>query len=262
MLQANRPSTGGVLHFCHDNDASQRNFVRKLNADYAKRLAKAADKVFAEAYVRICLPNDLAIFCVTDAVAQLKKGGYLTKNVKFHAKKAQAIIKKYEEALAHTLSKTGVFQYFMDFSDEYHEKMQKHVFLLRMALKSFLDRHGEKDSDIKSYAVLANVMLSVAVIQFDAFWNTHTAQGVDLRQDFAIGRLQGVFSAWRSAVEGIPFITTEDPQTDKNVNLGVEVLLRQINNTDTINGAGAHALELNPDRLEIIEKKKLEYGEI
>lgn len=244
-----------VLRVNYDNVRSQRDFVRNLNIDYAQRLAKVADRVFAEAYVRICLPNDLAIFCLTDAVSKLRQGGYLTRNVKHHAMRAQEAVRKYEKALAATLSRRQVFQYFMDFSDAYQERMQKHVFLLRMALKSFLDRHGEKDSETKSYAVLANVMFGAAVMQFDAFWNTHTAQGVDLRADFAIARLQGAFSAWRTAVESIPFSTRDDPQLDKNVTLGVEVLLRQMNNSTTINLCGTQALEMNPDRIKALAER-------
>lgn len=253
-MPINKPSDS-VLRVNYDNVRSQRSFVRNLNLAYAKRLVQAADRVFAEAYVRVCLPNDLAIFCLTDAISKLRQGGYFTRNVKHHAMRAQEIVKKYEKALSVTLSKHQTFQYFMDFSDAYQERMQKHIFLLRMAIKSFLDRHGEKDSEIKSYAVLANVMFSASVMQFDAFWNTHSAQGIDLRADFAIARLQGAFSAWRMAVESIPFSTKDDPQLDKNVTLGVEVLLKQMNNATTINLCGTQALEMNPDRVAAIKER-------
>lgn len=231
-----------------DNKASQRSFVHNLNIQTAETTAAGADTIFAEAYIRVCLPNDLAIFCLTDAVERLQKAGLVKRGVKRYAKLAQDAMRRYERALDFTLSGRGgktpnSMGYFMDIADKYFERMQVYTLRLRVAIKNFLDIDKEPLSEPKSYALLANAMLHIAVMQFDTFFSVRrTSTGVSLSSDFAEGRLQGVFSAWRTAVEQIDFKSCRDPGKDRNVDLGVQAIISQMNNVDLINACGEEAL--------------------
>lgn len=231
-----------------DNKASQRSFIRNLNRQAAEATAEEADVIFAEAYIRVCLPNDLAIYCMTDAIEQLQKTGLLKRDVKCYVKRTQAAISRYEKTLEFTLSGKGgknpdTLGYFMDIANKFYDSMNIHILRLRTSIKHVLDLDNEPLSEAKSFALLTNVMFHIAVMQFDTFFSArHTSTGVDLRSDFIEARLQGAFSAWRTAVERINFTSQRDPGKDPNVDLGVRTIITQMNNATLINACGEEAL--------------------
>lgn len=228
----------------------QRSFQRKLDQQLINRIVKDTDEAYAEAYIRICQPNDLAIFAVTDAVEKLREAGLLRQGVKHHVGRALSYIHGYEQALEATLSRQGMFQYFLDMSDTFYEEMQPVMFRFRMAIKNWLDRRGEPQSEVKSYVLWTSSLLWCAVAQWDNYWNMKRKElgDVDPSRHFRQARLQGVLSAWNKAGDCIHWEKSGDMYADPGVDLGMKSIIMQINSNGRINRAGAQALEKNPDR--------------
>lgn len=229
--------------------------MRSLNERYVNQFSEDVNVLITQAFVRVCLPNDIALSCMTDAISLLTEAGLVRGGVKYHIRRARQYTEKYEKILSHSLSLKGLgdvedrYEYFMNFADSYNERMKIYVVRMHSALKRLLDRDHETDSNAKAYAVLTNILLNIAVTQYDVFWNSWTTSvGSNLRDDFMQMRLSGVFSAWRTAVEQLPFISKSDPSKDNDVTIGVETLLQQIANVDNINAAGNEALEITPHK--------------
>lgn len=232
-------------------EESQRSFKRKLDQQLANSLIRKIDEAFAEAYISICQPNDLAIFAVTDAVEKLKEAGMWRQGVKYHAGRALAYIHDYEQALEATTKRAGNFQYFLDMSDAFYEEMQPVMLRFRMAIKNWLDRRGEPQSDVKSYFLWARCMLWCVVAQWDKYWERKLNElggDVDPSQNFRAARLSGVLTAWDKAGENIGWKNPGEMFADPGVDLGMKSILLQINSNERINRCGKKALDMNPDR--------------
>lgn len=230
---------------------SQRSFTRKLDQQLANSIIQKVDEAFAEAYILICQPNDLAIFAVTDAVEKLKEAGMWRQGVKHHAGRALSYIHEYEEALEATTKRSGTFQYFLDMSDCFYEEMQPVMFRFRMAIKNWLDRQGEPQSDVKSYVLWARSLLWCVVAQWDTYWERKRKElggDVDPSRHFRAARLSGVLTAWDKAGDCIHWENPGEMYADPQVDMGMKSILLQINNRERINRCGKNALDMNPDR--------------
>lgn len=237
--------------------------VNRLNREAAVMRGRKADNAFAEAYVRICQADDLAIFAVTDAVEKVKEAGLFQKGVKHHIKRALAVIDLYEHALVATMHRRDTEQYYMDMSDAFYEGIKPVMLRFRIAIKNFLDRRGEPQSEVKSYLLWARQMLWLAVNQWNTYWEQKTEElGFDLSGHFRLARLSGALTAWDKAGDCVHWEKAGDMFADPAVNLGMRSVIIQLNNGERINGAGLKALEMNPDsKVRIVELEEINEAE-
>lgn len=115
--------------------------------------------------------NDIAHTYMLDAIYQIKKKGLYRQKVKKACKDAVARYEVFEKLNMQDMqnAETDKRQLYMDFLDDVDQRLKPHVFLFRQGIKRVLDRNFIKDSEFKSYIILAHELINYAVVLFDKF---------------------------------------------------------------------------------------------
>lgn len=218
----------------------------------ALQLHKESDRIFAQAYMVVCHPNDLAAYSLTDAMERLEKSPFFRHGVKLHAKRAMKAMREYETRIFSHLAERDRGDYFMDSCDEFFSLMKKHVFIMRMSIKQSLDKRHTENAELLSFLLTALNMLQIAVVNFDSFWKDMIGKpgGMDLERFFTPARLQGVLSEWWSAMEALPFVLPRDVLQDENVEKAIRVIMVKLSDVHIYNAAGEASLSLHPELMD------------
>lgn len=212
-------------------------------------LKARADRICSAAYVIICCINDVADTAMEDAITQLKQSRLYRNSVKWHAKEAQRKYAAYQYKLKDTLSGSDRWQFWMDFADQYQEQAAIHVLKLRLAFEQALINHHMPLSELRSYVLTAETMLSMAVMNFDEYFKEmNEKHGIDLRELFLPARIEGVrhhFAEVANAILNEPSMPGVDINlnTDDRCLLAFRCLETQLLSPDFINRAGGTVIE-------------------
>ena len=192
--------------------------------------------------------NDIAHTYMLDAIYQIKKKGLYRQKVKKACKDAVARYEVFEK-LNMQNAETDKRQLYMDFLDDVDQRLKPHVFLFRQGIKRVLDRNFIKDSEFKSYIILAHELINYAVVLFDKFIaNCPSCPPVNFGLTFKPARLHPVRQAWEQVEE----ILCKDCvgihlDDDDNCRRALDIIETQIISEKFINQSGEAALALNPD---------------
>ena len=195
--------------------------------------------------------NDIAHTYMLDAIDQIKKKGLYRQKVKKACKDAVARYEVFEKLNMQDMqnAETDKRQLYMDFLDDVDQRLKPHVFLFRQGIKRVLDRNFIKDSEFKSYIILAHELINYAVVLFDKFIaNCPSCPPVNFGLTFKPARLHPVRQAWEQAEE----ILCKDCigihlDDDDNCRRALDIIETQIISEKFINQSGEAALALNPD---------------
>lgn len=195
--------------------------------------------------------NDIAHTYMLDAIYQIKKKGLYRQKVKKACKDAVARYEVFEKLNMQDMqnAETDKRQLYMDFLDDVDQRLKPHVFLFRQGIKRVLDRNFIKDSEFKSYIILAHELINYAVVLFDKFIaNCPSCPPVNFGLTFKPARLHPVRQAWEQVEE----ILCKDCvgihlDDDDNCRRALDIIETQIISEKFINQSGEAALALNPD---------------
>ena len=195
--------------------------------------------------------NDIAHTYMLDAIDQIKKKGLYRQKVKKACKDAVARYEVFEKLNMQDMqnAETDKRQLYMDFLDDVDQRLKPHVFLFRQGIKRVLDRNFIKDSEFKSYIILAHELINYAVVLFDKFIaNCPSCPPVNFGLTFKPARLHPVRQAWEQVEE----ILCKDCvgihlDDDDNCRRALDIIETQIISEKFINQSGEAALALNPD---------------
>lgn len=213
------------------------------------RLTPEADRACSTAYVYVCLPNDIAQSAMLDATSQIRQAGLCRFAVKRGIKQAQAAYAQYEKTLRTALSRSAVeaagWPFWCDLAQAWADRAAPHVLKLRLAIKQALDNDGIRQSELRSWIVLAQTLLRWAVQNFDTYFDCILRQtGYDLRPMFRSARIDNVSRLFFRATA--PLLT--DPgrtkpglrlDIDPRCRLAMQCLDTQLLSPDFVNAAGA-----------------------
>lgn len=217
---------------------SPREITRSIIRQKAWKLYEDSDTIFAQAYCFICMPNDAASYAFTDAYEQLSRSKFFRHETKMHAKRTKELVEAYDKRLYFHMKKYGKEYLFMDTCDRYHEHIEKHVFLLRMAIKRVLDRNNEPEAELVSYLLTALNLLQMAVMQWENFWTTvDNSCGYDLRRDFSGGSYARIFEEWKKTLIAFPQKIGSRTLEDVNVKIGIRALILKLIDPDILEDA-------------------------
>lgn len=195
--------------------------------------------------------NDLAHSCMLDAIEQIKENGLYRQKVKKACKDAVARYEVFErlnmEDMKHAeMDKT---QFYMDYLDDVNSRLSHHIFLFRQGIKRVLDRNFIKDSELKSYIILAYEMINYSVGLFDRFIEgCPPCPAVSFARTFAKARLHTVRSAWEEVEHLLcKDCVRIDLNKDQNCKISLDVIDQQLISEKYITQSGQAALDLNPD---------------
>ena len=195
--------------------------------------------------------NDIAHTYMLDAIYQIKKKGLYRQKVKKACKDAVARYEVFEKLNMQDMqnAETDKRQLYMDFLDDVDQRLKPHIFLFRQGIKRVLDRNFIKDSEFKSYIILAHELINYAVVLFDKFIaNCPSCPPVNFGMTFKPARLHPVRQAWEQVEE----ILCKDCvgihlDDDDNCRRALDIIETQIISEKFINQSGEAALALNPD---------------
>lgn len=219
------------------------------------RRRQDADRICSAAYILVCCMNDTASSAMTDAVAQLRRTPLYRHDVKRHCNMALKAYDSYTRQLKQTLGAEGKWQFWMDFADLYQEQAAPHVLKLRLAFKQALDSERIADSALRSYILTADVLLQLAVVNFDRYFDSMKEKtGLDLRRMFQPARLDGVKREWVEVCR-VMLRQPDDRDIDLNqsprIQLAVKALDTQLMSSVFVNRAGNEALKLHTEFADI-----------
>ena len=146
-------------------------------------------------------------------------------------------------------AETDKRQLYMDFLDSVDERLKPHIFLFRQAIKRVLDRNMIKDSDLKSYIILAYELINYSVELFDKFIEgCPSCPPVNFGLTFKPARLHSVRQAWGLVEEILcKDCVSIDLNKDENCRRSLDVIELNLVSEKFINESGMAALELNHD---------------
>lgn len=195
--------------------------------------------------------NDIAHTYMLDAIDQIKKKGLYRQKVKKACKDAVARYEVFEKLNMQDMrnAETDKRQLYMDFLDDVDQRLKPHVFLFRQGIKRVLDRNFIKDSEFKSYIILAHELINYAVVLFDKFIaNCPSCPPVNFGLTFKPARLHPVRQAWEQVEEILCKDCVEiHLDDDDNCRRALDIIETQIISEKFINQSGEVALALNPD---------------
>lgn len=215
---------------------------------------KKAWRVFEELNTIINLVvggiNTIAGKSMSDAIERVKVTGYYKHDVKLNLNKCSKMYFDYEKR--HLLNFENNKRLFLDYLDYVENNIQKDVDILRISIKSLLDKYIETESELKSYVETARTLLDLALhiydVQIDAA--RKKAPTIDYNSYMYPARLTGVTKYFENAADVICKTDKDviiDLNKDENCVLAFRAIQAKIMSEDFINQAGYEALKLNPE---------------
>lgn len=195
--------------------------------------------------------NDVTHTYMLDAIEKIKEAGLYRQRIKKACKDAMSRYEVFEKLNMQDMqnAETDKRQLYMDFLDDVDQRLKPHVFLFRQGIKRVLDKNFIKDSEFKSYIILAHELINYAVVLFDKFIaNCPSCPPVNFGLTFKPARLHPVRQAWEQVEE----ILCKDCvgihlDDDDNCRRALDIIETQIISEKFINQSGEAALALNPD---------------
>lgn len=179
--------------------------------------------------------NDVAHTYMLDAIEKIKEAGLYKQRIKKACKDAMSRYDVFEKLNMQDMQNAEIDkrQLYMDFLDSVDERLKPHIFLFRQAIKRVLDRNFIKDSDLKSYIILAYELINYSVELFDKFIEgCPSCPPVNFGLTFKPARLHAVRQAWGQV---------------EDCRRSLDVIELNLVSEKFINESGTAALELNPD---------------
>lgn len=204
--------------------------------------------------------NNIAIMEIQEAYAQLSHSPFFRQAIKLNAKTTLSRIEKYEKAVLRNMQRNLLGdhrQFWLDYSDEYYERLRPHINILRQSVLQQLTRFQEQDRDLKSHLVVSNAMLNFSIGMYDKFFakvKEHFA--AELQDAYLAARLGYVQSTWLHVVDPLcrsnaGIYLYNDPQ----VKLAMQVIERKCVNQEMIADICKQAIDYNPEIEEELANK-------
>lgn len=219
-----------------------------------ERYMEGFDRANAMVNTMIGIANEVARLAISDGIDAVKDAGLFRQTVKQLCNKTLQNQESYESI--HNQNFGERKKMWLDYLDGTEDEYRRHIFNIYMAVKMVLDRHRQKDADLKARLECGRICAELAVGQFDALMQkVKELFGVDYTPLFIAARYTAPLHTWKLLCEML--VRTDDPDyyinmnDDENLRLAVDVLARKLSDSDVLNRIGKHAIELN---LEVARK--------
>lgn len=251
--------------------------LAQMKAASMKDAARRAESCF---YVVVAAANELASVAVFDAMQTLRRNNFHgCKEARKWASQCQRQIDGYEVRMKMTLKdasrKLGLsgqgrdkYTLWLDLTDHVDEELRPHITRLYYAIKLVMDREKTPHSETLARMWLANIMLQLAVRQFNEMFERQRKEcmGVlSLRKAFTDGCMDGQLKCWDKATEAMcAHLCPKDERhvaldEDWNISNGIKAIANRLKDPETYNRGADYAIGLN---LSIVdEETRQEYQE-
>jgi hypothetical protein len=213
-----------------------------------ERYMQGFDRTNALVNTMIGIANEVARLAISDGMDAIKKAGLYKQKTKQLCNETLRRQEAYESQ--HNSNFGDRLKLWLDYLDGTEDEYRKHIFNIYMALKMTLDKHKQKNADLKARLECGRICAELAVGQFDALMADMKRKfGVDYTALFAAGRYTDPLYTWRQLCD--IYVKTDNPDDyidlnkDANLVLAAEVLARKLSDEELLNRIGKHALEQN-----------------
>lgn len=227
-----------------------------------ERYMEGYDRAATLVNTMIGIANEVARIAISDGIDAIKAVGLYKQKTKMLCNETFRYQEAYEAYHNGCFAKDRM-KMWLDYLDGTEDEYRKHIFNIYMAVKMALDKHKQKNTELKAKLECGHICAELAVGQFDALMqDLKESFGVDYSPLFADNRYTKPFLAWKK-VCGI-YVKTDNPDDyinlndDANLRLAVDVLARKLSDADLLNHIGKHALEQNME----VARKYAEDGDL
>jgi len=213
-----------------------------------ERYMQGFDRANSLVNTMIGVANEVARIAISDGIDAIKQGGLYKQKTKQLCNETFRRQEAYEAI--HNSNFGDRLKLWLDYLDGTEDEYRKHIFNIYMAVKMALDKHKQKNTELKAKLECGRICAELAVGQFDALMRDMKLKfGVDYSPLFIAGRYTDPLYTWKQVCN--IYVKTDDPDDyinlndDANLRLAVDVLARKLSDADVLNRIGKHAIEQN-----------------
>ena len=213
-----------------------------------ERYMEGFDRANSLVNTMIGVANEVARLAISDGIDAIKHAGLYKQKTKQLCNETFRRQEAYEAI--HNSNFGDRLKLWLDYLDGTEDEYRKHIFNIYMAVKMALDKHKQKNTELKAKLECGRICAELAVGQFDALMRDMKLKfGVDYSPLFIAGRYTDPLYTWKQVCN--IYVKTDDPDDyinlndDANLRLAADVLAHKLSDADVLNRIGKHALEQN-----------------
>ena len=213
-----------------------------------ERYMKGYDRANSLVNTMIGIANEVARIAISDGIDAIKRAGLYRQKTKQLCNETFRRQEAYEAI--HNQNFGDRLKLWLDYLDGTEDEYRKHIFNIYMAVKQALDRHRQRNTELKARIECGRICAELAVGQYDALMQDLKEKfGADYSPIFIRGRYDGPLHTWKQLCD--IYVKTDDPadyinlNDDANLRLAADVLARKLSDADLLNRIGKHAIEQN-----------------
>lgn len=213
-----------------------------------ERYMEGWDRTNSLVNTMIGVANEVARIAISDGIDAIKRGGLYKQRTKQLCNETFRRQEAYEAI--HNSNFGDRLKLWLDYLDGTEDEYRRHIFNIYMALKMTLDKHKQKNTELKAKLECGRICAELAVGQFDALMRDMKLKfGVDYSPLFIAGRYTDPLYTWKQLCN--IYVKTDNPDDyidlnkDANLVLAAEVLARKLSDEEMLNRIGKHAIEQN-----------------
>lgn len=233
-------------------------YQKRYSAQLKMTNPKMTQELYMEGYdqatslvnTMIGIANEVARLAISDGIDAIKRAGLYRQRTKQLCRETFRRQEHYEAI--HNSNFGDRLKMWLDYLDGTEDEYRRHIFNVYMAVKMVLDRHKQKDTELKARLECGRICAELAVGQYDALMQDLKEKfGADYSPLFAEGRYDKPLHTWRQLCD--LYVKTDDPNDfidlndDPNLRLAADVLARKLSDSDVLNRIDKHAIEMNLD---------------
>ena len=232
------------------NKQYARQVVRDCPTITQERFMEGFDRTNSLMNAIVGIANEVARLAISDGIDAIKKAGLYRQRTKQLCNETLRRQEEYERT--HNSNFDDRLSLWLDYLDGTEEEFRRHIFILYNAVKRALDRHHQKNTELKARLECGLICAELAVGQFDALMRDMKEKfGVDYTPIFTKGRYTNPLYTWRQLCD--IYVKSDNPDEtidlnkDENLRTAADVLARKLSDADLLNRIGTKAIEQNLD---------------
>ena len=231
-----------------------RQVKRECPTITEKKFMEGHDRASSLVNAFVGIANEVARLAICDGIDAIKKAGLYKQKTK---QLCNDIVGKQEEYESiHNSNFGDRLGLWLDYLDGAEEEYRHHIFVVYNAIKMALEKHHQKNTELKARLECGRICAEMAVAQFDAVMRDMKNKfGVDYTPIFKRGRYTSPLGAYKRLCD--LYVKSDDPDEvidlnkDTNLVLAADVLSRKLNDPGLLNRIGDKAIKQN---LEVAKK--------
>ena len=208
---------------------------------------------FAAKFWSVIAPiNNMAVMEVAEALHQFKKSKYCKNTLKMFANQTQSRIDSYDKFVIDNMKANlsgDRSQFWMDYNDEYMERMKPHLDIFFLSVLQVLTRENIPDRQLRARMVTSMALLDYSIGMFDEYFRkVEQLANCRMGKAFKKARLSYVQSAWDQIVDVLCRSKANiDMDNEPDVKLAFKIIESKAVDLNNIEDISQKELDLNPD---------------